>query len=170
MSAGLIAGEAATRVWTGGALVASGGFVQWVFVNLFQQMLAAAGGDPSLGFPLEPERAAPDRETNPQPVALSAWLRQTSDRMLVTVRDVDHGRLVENFARVFPWPEFRKGALDFALSPSERRKPVGGEIGDRDFSGAAYDLLGWKAADADFTPRWRAFARVGSEKFFKSIG
>ena len=124
-------------------------FVQWVFVNLFQQMLAAAGGDPKLGFPLEPERAAPDRATNPQPVALSAWLRQTSDRMLVTVRDVDHGRLVDNFARVFPWPEFRKGALDFALSPSERRKPVGGEIGDRDFSGEAYDLLGWRAADDD---------------------
>ncbi len=123
------------------------GFVQWVFVTLFQHMLAAAGGDPNLGFPLEPELAVPDRQTNPQPVALSAWLRQTSDRMLVIARDVDHGRLVDNFARLFPWPEFKKGALSFGLSPASRRKPVGGEIGDRDFSGEAYDLLGWREAE-----------------------
>ena len=119
------------------------GFVQWVFHTLFQGMLSAAGGDPKTGFPLEAERAVPDRRTNPQPVALSAYRRQTSDRVLVIVRDVDHGRLVNNFARMFPWPDFRKGALPFALSPSGRRKPVGDEIRDRNFSGAPYDRLDW---------------------------
>ena len=123
------------------------GFVQWVFVTLFQNMLAAAGGDPSLVFPLEPELAVPDRRTNPQPVALGAWRRATSDRVLVIVRDVDHGRLVNNFARMFPWPEFGKDALPFALSPSSRRKAVGGEIGSRDFSGEPFDLLGWRVAE-----------------------
>ena len=123
-------------------------FVQWVFVTLFQHMLAAAGGDPSLGFPLAPELAVPDRRSNPQPVALSAWRRASSDRVLVIVRDVDHGRLVDNFPRMFPWPEFGKeDALPFALSPSSRRKPVGGEIGNRDFTGEPYDLLGWRVAE-----------------------
>ena len=122
-------------------------FVQWVFVTLFQHMLAAAGGDPSLVFPLEPELAVPDRRTNPQPVALSAWQRAASDRLLVIVRDADHGRLVDNFPRMFPWPELGKGALPFALSPSNRRKPVGGEIGSRDFSGEPFDLLGWRVTE-----------------------
>ena len=119
------------------------GFIHWVFHTLFQEMLSAAGGDPKTGFPLEAERAVPDRRTNPQPVALSAYRRQTSDRVLVIVRDVDHGRLVNNFARIFPWPDFRKGALPFALSPSGRRKPVGDQLRERNFSGASYDRLDW---------------------------
>ena len=123
------------------------GFVQWVFQNLFQGMLPAAGGDPKAAFPLEAERAVPDRRANPQPVALSAYRRQTSDRVLVIVRDVDHGRLVNNFARMFPWPEFRKGALPFALSPSGRRKAVGDEIRERNFSGAPYDRMDWVETD-----------------------
>ena len=121
-------------------------FVQGVFVGLFQNALAAAGGDPATAFPLAPELAVPERRANPQPVALSAWMRQTSDRALVIVRDVDHGLLVDNFGRMFPWPEFRKGALPFGLSPSGRRKAVGGEIRDRDFSGAPYDQLDWAEA------------------------
>ena len=122
-------------------------FVQWVFQNLFQGMLSAAGGDPQAAFPLEAERAVPDRLTNPQPVALSAYRRQTSDRVLVIVRDVDHGRLVDNFPRMFPWPEFRKGALPFALSPSGRRKAIGDEIRERNFSGAPYDRMDWGETD-----------------------
>ena len=55
-------------------------FVQGVFVGLFRNALAAAGGDPATAFPLAPELAVPERRTNPQPVALSAWMRQTSDR------------------------------------------------------------------------------------------
>ena len=124
-------------------------FVQQVFVGLFQNAVAAAGGDPETAFPLAPERAVPERRANPQPVALSAWLRQTSDRVLVIVRDVDHGLLVDNFGRLFPWPEFGKGALPFGLSPSGRRKAVGGEIREQGFSGAPYDRLGWaEAGDA----------------------
>ena len=121
-------------------------FVQGVFVGLFRNALTAAGGDPAAAFPLAPELVAPERRANPQPVALSAWLRQTSDRALVIVRDVDHGLLVDNFGRMFPWPEFEKGALPFGLSPSGRRKAVGDEIRDRSFSGAPYDRLDW--ADA----------------------
>ena len=121
-------------------------FVQGVFVGLFQNALAAAGGDPATAFPLAPELAVPERRANPQPVALSTWMRQTSDRALVIVRDVDHGLLVDNFGRMFPWPEFRKGALPFGLSPSGRRKAVGGEIRERDFSGAPYERLDWAEA------------------------
>ena len=124
-------------------------FVQGVFVGLFQNALAAAGGDPETAFPLAPELAAPERRANPQPVALSAYLRQTSDRALVIARDVDHGLLVNNFGRMFPWPEFEKGVLPFGLSPSGRRKAVGEEIRDRDFSGAPYERLDWaEAGDA----------------------
>ena len=121
-------------------------FVQRVFVSLFQSAVAAAGGDPALAFPLTPERAAPERMENPQPVALSAWRRAVSDRLLVIVRDTDHFTLSEDFARLFPWPEFRRGALPFGQTPERHRKPTGkrafgppGEVGER------YTQLGWSA-------------------------
>ena len=123
--------------------------MQGIFVDLFQNALAAAGGDPEAALPLAPERAVPERRTNPQPIALGTWMRQTSDRALVIVRDVDHNLLVDNFGRMFPWPEFESGALPFALSPAGRRKAVGDEIGDPNFSGAPYDRLDWaEAGDA----------------------
>ena len=123
--------------------------MQGTFVGLFQNALTAAGGDPEAALPLDPERATPERRTNPQPIALSTYMRQTSDRALVIVRDVDHNLLVDNFGRMFPWPEFGKGALPFGLSPSGRRKAVGDEIRDRNFSGAPYDRLDWaEAGDA----------------------
>ncbi len=121
-------------------------FVQRVFVNLFQSAVAAAGGDPALAFPLAPERAAPDRMENPQPVALSAWRRAVSDRVLAIVRDTDHFTLAEDFPRLFPWPAFQRGELPFGQSPERTRKPVGerafgppGEAGER------YTQLGWAA-------------------------
>ena len=120
------------------------GFVQRVFVDLFQSAVAAAGGDPALAFPLAPERAAPHRMENPQPVALSAWRRAVSDRVLVIVRDTDHFTLAEDFARLFPWPAFRRGELPFGQTPERTRKPTGerafgppGEAGER------YTQLGW---------------------------
>ena len=123
--------------------------MQNIFVGLFQNALAAAGGDPEAALPLAPERAVPERRTNPQPIALGTWMRQTSDRALVIVRDVDHNLLVDNFGRMFPWPEFGKGALPFGLSPSGRRKAVGDELRDWNFSGAPYDRLDWaEAGDA----------------------
>ena len=124
------------------------GFVQRVFVNLFQSAVAAAGGDPAAAFPLAPERAAPDRMENPQPVALSAWRRAVSDRMLVIVRDTDHFTIAEDFARMFPWPAFRRGELPFGQTPERTRKPTG----ERAFGpppaepGEPYTQLGWTSA------------------------
>ena len=122
-------------------------FVQRVFVSLFQSAVAAAGGDPTLAFPLAPERAAPQRMENPQPVALSAWRRAVSDRVLVIVRDTDHFTLAEDFARLFPWPRFRRGELPFGQTPERTRKPVGEPaFGPPGGSGERYVQLGWTAA------------------------
>ena len=121
-------------------------FVQGVFVGLFQSTVAAAGGDPSVAFPLAPERAAPERMDNPQPVALSGWLRAVGDRGLVIVRDTNHGTLAEEFARQFPWPEFRRGNLPFAMSPERSRKPTGAAaFGPPGEAGESYTELGWAA-------------------------
>ena len=120
-------------------------FVQRVFVGLFQSAVAAAGGDPAEAFPLAPERAAPDRAENPQPVALSAWRRATADRVLVIVRDTDHFTVAEDFARLFPWPAFRRGELPFGPSPERTRKPTGAAAfgPPKAEPGERYTQLGW---------------------------
>ena len=126
-------------------------FVQRVFVGLFQSALAAAGGDPAAAFPLAAERAAPERLENPQPVALSAWRRAVSDRLLVIVRDTDHSTVAEDFARLFPWPAFRRGDLPFAQTPARTRKPTGARAYGPPSAepGEPYTQLGWAAAGAD---------------------
>lgn len=125
-------------------------FVQQVFIGLFQSAVAAAGGDPAAAFPLAAERAAPDRMENPQPVALSSWRRALADRMLVIVRDTDHSTIADDFARMFPWPEFRRGALPFAPTPERRRKPAGeAAFGPPPAApGEPFVELGWGAAGA----------------------
>ena len=119
-------------------------FVQRVFVTVMQAQLARAGGDPAQVFYLAPERVAPARETNPQPVALSAWRRAISERVLVTVRDADHSLLVQDLERLFPWPKFQRGESPYGFSSERRRKPEG----QRAFElppapGGAYTQLGW---------------------------
>ena len=119
-------------------------FVQRVFVTVMQAQLARAGGDPAQAFYLAPERVAPARETNPQPVALSAWRRAISERVLVTVRDADHSLLVQDLERLFPWPKFQRGESPYGFSSERRRKPEG----QRAFElppapGGAYTQLGW---------------------------
>ena len=122
--------------------------VQRTFVTLFQSAVARAGGDPATAFPLAAERAAPDRTDNPQPVALSAWQRAVADRLLVIVRDTDHFTLAEDFARLFPWPAFQRGALPFGQTPQRTRKPTGAAAFDPDAPpGAAYTQLGWAEAE-----------------------
>ena len=122
-------------------------FVQNVFIGFLQGAVAAAGGDPAAAFPLAPERAAPDRMENPQPVALSAWRRAMSDRALVIVRDVDHGILVDDFDRYFPWPQFRRGEQPFAQTPERVRKPTGAAAFEMPTGpGEPYTLLGWAEA------------------------
>ena len=121
-------------------------FVQRVIIGIFQAALAQAGGDPAEAFPLEAERAAPDRMKNPQPVALTAWRRATSDRGLVIVRDTDHFTMAEDFARLFPWPKFQNGELPFGQTPARSRKPTGAQAFDPQASpGASYSQLGWQA-------------------------
>ena len=121
-------------------------FVQRVIIGIFQAALAQAGGDPAKAFPLEAERAAPDRMKNPQPVALTAWRRATSDRGLVIVRDTDHFTMAEDFARLFPWPKFQNGELPFGQTPARSRKPTGAQAFDPQASpGASYSQLGWRA-------------------------
>ena len=119
-------------------------FVQGIFIGLLQSTVAAAGGDPAQAFPLAPERAAPDRMENPQPVALSGYRRAVSDRMLVVVRDTDHGTLFEDFVRFFPWPKFQRGELPFGQSPERNRKPTGKRaFGPPGAPGERYTQLGW---------------------------
>ena len=124
-------------------------FVQRIFVELLQAAVARAGGDPVETFPLAGERAAPDRRENPQPVALSAWRRATSDRVLVIVRDTDHFTLAEDFARRFPWPAFQRGDLPFGPTPERTRKPDGARAFDLPAApGERYVQLGWTTAGA----------------------
>ena len=120
-------------------------FVQNVFVGLFQASVAAAGGDPSIAFPLDAERALPDRAANPQPVAFSAYQRAVSDRIFAIVRDIDHGTLVDDNARNTPWPAFQRGALLFGISPQRVRKPTGETAFGPPQLGAAdpFNLLDW---------------------------
>ena len=120
-------------------------FVQRVIIGIFQAALAQAGGDPAKAFPLEAERAAPDRMKNPQPVALTAWRRATSDRGLVIVRNTDHFTMAEDFARLFPWPKFQNGELPFGQTPARNRKPTGAQAFDPQANlGASYNQLGWQ--------------------------
>ena len=100
-------------------------FVQSIFVTLFQASLAAAGGDPTRAFPLESERAQPERLENPQPVALSSYQRATGDRIFAVVRDTDHSILVDDFARNNPWPAYQRGEIPFAQTPVRLRKATG---------------------------------------------
>ena len=121
-------------------------FVQNVFIGLFTTALRAAGGDPKQAFPLAAERALPDRFANPQPVALSGWQRARSDRVFVIVRDTDHGTLVNDAARRFPWPAFVRGELPFSQAPGRTRKATGeAALAPTPPVGEPYDELGWTA-------------------------
>ena len=119
-------------------------FVQSIFIGLFTTAVREAGGDAKQAFPLAAERAAPDRMTNPQPVALSGWQRARSDRFLVIVRDVGHDTLVNEAARLFPWPAFVSGELPFGQDPSRTRKATGeAAFAPEPPVGESYDELGW---------------------------
>ncbi len=119
-------------------------FVQRVFTGLFRRAVGAAGGDPAKVFPLEAERALPDPVENPQPVALSAWSRAMSSRVLVTVRDVNHTALVEDAPRYLSWPAFQRGDIPFGADPRRLRKPTGPAVLEASPEpGEPFDLLGW---------------------------
>ena len=120
-------------------------FVQDIFIGLFTNALRRAGGKPGQAFPLAAERAAPDRIENPQPVALSAWQQALSDRVLAIVRDTDHGTLVDDVPRMFPWPAFMRDEVPFAQTPARTRKPTGdAAFKDQPPPGESYEALSWR--------------------------
>lgn len=148
-------------------------FVQGVFVNLLQTGVARAGGDPKIAFPLETERARPDRIENPQPVALASYSRAAADRALVIVRDTDHFSLAEDLPRLFPWPAFLRGEIPFGQSPERTRKPTGvAAFAASPEPGGPYTQLGWaKIRDSGqaYLPHvirdW--YARVWFDRYLK---
>ena len=119
-------------------------FVQGVFINLFQTAVSEAGGDPAAAFPLEAERAWPDRAENPQPVALSGWQRSMGDRSLVIVRDVNHDLLVREFDRNSAWLNYQQGDASGRSGWRSVRKPTGAEaFQPQPPRGEDYALLDW---------------------------
>lgn len=119
-------------------------FVQGVFINLFQTAVSEAGGDPAAAFPLEAERAWPDRADNPQPVALSGWQRSVGDRSLVIVRDVNHDLLVREFDRNSAWLNYQRGDASQRTGWRSVRKPTGAEaFWPQPPRGEEYALLDW---------------------------
>ena len=119
-------------------------FVQGVFINLFQTAVSEAGGDPATAFPLEAERAWPERAENPQPVALSGWQRSTGDRSLVIVRDVNHDVLVREFDRNSAWLNYQRGDASQRAGWRSVRKPTGAEaFQPQPPRGEEYALLDW---------------------------
>ena len=120
-------------------------FVQSIFIGLFTNAVRQAGGDPALAFPLPAERAVPERQENPQPVALSAYERALATRMLVIVRDTNHAILAEDMGRLFPWPALARGDVPFAGDPRQTRKPTGeAAFQPNPAKGEAFDLLDWE--------------------------
>ena len=119
-------------------------FVQGIFIRLFQASVARAGGDPAIAFPLEAERALPDRISNPQPVALSAYQRAVSDRMFVIARDVDHDILAIEGRRRGSCPEYQNDGASLCASPQRNRKPTGEDAFQHEYiQGDPFTVLGW---------------------------
>ncbi len=114
-------------------------FVQGVFSGLFQGAVSQAGGDPAAAFPLEDERALPDRIENPQPVALSAWRRAVSDRILAIVRDVNHGTLVDDSGAG------RGAGQQLPRKPTGQASLTSSMFGPPGAAGESYTPLGWAA-------------------------
>ena len=119
-------------------------FVQGVFRDIMWNVLAAAGGDPEEIWTLAPERALPTDE-NPQPIARNAYTRATGDKVIISVKDVSHGTLVDDFfAIASPDNPITVNGADYWNAPMPTpRKSVGEDVFDRDFVGEPYTPLNW---------------------------
>lgn len=122
-------------------------FVQMVFYSIFQQAVIAAGGDASKVLQLPAERAVISKR-NPQPVALSAYQRAQSDKMIVTINDVDHGVLTQHDAE-FNFPNYltQNGKASFSYLIQRNRKATGEDLMNPNFVGEAFYLLSWEQSD-----------------------
>ncbi len=119
-------------------------FVQSIFRGLMWNTLSAAGGNPEDIWVLEQERVLPTDE-NPQPIARNAYNRATGDKVIISVKDVDHDSLVNDFPSVISerTPIVVDGTKYWnAIRPSSR-KAVGQDVLTGASSGESYIPLGW---------------------------
>lgn len=119
-------------------------FVQNVFRGIMWDLFSGAGGDPEDIWVLEQERALPTNE-NPQPIARNAYTRATGDKMIISVKDVNHGSLVEDFPSLVSeqTPIVVDGKRYWSAAASVPRKAVGQDVLNPGFQGAPYTPLGW---------------------------
>ena len=119
-------------------------FVQNVFRGLMWNLFGAVGGDPEDIWVLESERVLPTDE-NPQPIARNAYTRATGDKVIISVKDVNHGSLVEDFPSLVSeqTPIVVEGKRYWSAPAPAPRKAVGEDTLDSGFQGAPYTPLGW---------------------------
>ena len=122
-------------------------FVQNVFRGLMWNQLSAAGGNPEAIWLLEPERAFPTDE-NPQPIARNAYTRATGDKAIISVKDVNHGSLVDDHLSLFPRSApLTLNGKDYWNEPQQApRKAVGQDVLNPAFQGQPYTPLNWDDA------------------------
>ena len=119
-------------------------FVQNVFRGLMWNLFSGVGGNPEDIWVLEPERVLPTDE-NPQPIARNAYTRATGDKAIISVKDVNHGSLVEDFPALVSerTPIVVEGKRYWSVAAPASRKAVGEDALDSGFQGAPYTPLGW---------------------------
>ena len=112
--------------------------------------LSAAGGDPEDIWTLAPERAVPTDE-NPQPIARNAYTRATGDKVIISVKDVDHGVLVDDFFAMVSEdnPIMVGGKAYWNVAGQAPRKAVGDDVLDPGFQGEPYTVLNWGEVDGE---------------------
>ena len=122
-------------------------FVQSIFRGLMWNRLAAAGGRPEDIWLLERERVLPTDE-NPQPIARNAYNRATGDKMIISVRDVDHNSLVDDVKALSSKqnPFVADGKKYWTEAQPGSRKALGREALNPAFEGAEFVPLNWGMA------------------------
>jgi len=122
-------------------------FVQFIFYTLSQQAVTLAKGSADSIMQLETEREKITSK-NPQPVALSAYKRATADKMLVTIKDVNHGILTQHES-AFNFPEYlqKQGEHEFSNDMHRTRKAADKNLTTFGFKGEEFKLQDWQITD-----------------------
>ncbi len=121
-------------------------FVQNVFRGLMWNTFSAAGGDPEDIWVLEEERALPTDE-NPQPIARNAYNRATGDKVIISVKNLNHDSLIQDFPslvseRMPIVVDGKEYTSDYWRAPAQK-KAVGRDVLDSTFRGESYTPLAW---------------------------
>ena len=119
-------------------------FVQSIFRGLMWNTLTAAGGKPEEIWLLAPERVLPSAE-NPQPIARNAYDRATGDKMIVSIKDVNHDSLVHDAGALSSKqnPFVVAGKKYWTNAQPARRKALGADALEPAFEGAEFIPLNW---------------------------